>query len=258
MTIKELSIQIPYSGSRLLSGLLQYFEKTSRLFKLAFSSVKNFLFTIFSSIREARENRREIMQASGGGFQEKKFKYDFRKFKKYIPVFLIVVAVSGVTFFIIKGLGKGSDQTSTQVEVMGASKTADLNKEFKFPLKDESGENVAEVKYMIEKVELRKEIIVKGQKAEAIQGRIFLILNLKITNDFNQPIQINTKDYVRLSVNGNENEWLAPNIHNDPVEVQAISTQYTRVGFSIFETDKNLVLRLGEIDGEKEKFPIEI
>ena len=62
---------------------------------------------------------------------------------------------------------------------------------------------------------------------------------------------MNTRDYVRLTVN-NGSEWLAPDIHNDPVEIQAISTKYTRIGFPISDTDKKLKLQIGEINGDKE------
>ena len=83
-----------------------------------------------------------------------------------------------------------------------------------------------------------------------------MIINLKIVNTLKQGINVNAKDYMRLTVNGNNNELLAPDIHNDPVEVQAISTKYTRVGFAINESDKNYVLRIGEIDGGKESIKL--
>ena len=84
-----------------------------------------------------------------------------------------------------------------------------------------------------------------------------MIINLKIINDLNSCVQINTKDYVRLSLNGDKNVWLAPDIHNDPVEVQAISTKLTRVGFAISTSDKNIILRIGEINGAKTDIPVD-
>lgn len=147
---------------------------------------------------------------------------------------------------------KTSSSDSGKVSVKGASASQEINREFTFPLRDSSGEEVSQLKYMIEKAELRDEIIVKGQRANSVRGRTFLIVNLKISNEFNKPININTRDYIRLSVNGDEAEWLAPDVHNDPVEVQAISTKYTRVGFPINTVDTKLILRVGEIDGEKQ------
>lgn len=105
--------------------------------------------------------------------------------------------------------------------------------------------------------ELQDEIVIKGQKANAVKGKEFLIINLKLTNNYSKTIQINTRDYIRLSVNKSD-EKLAADIHNDPVEVQAISTKYTRLGFPIDETDKNLTLYVGEINGKKESITLNL
>lgn len=139
-----------------------------------------------------------------------------------------------------------------RIEIKGAKANIELNREFKFPLRDNTGEEVSNIKYIINSAELRDEIIVKGSRATAVKGRTFLILNLKIANEFDQTIEIDTRGYVRLTVNDNEDEKLAPDIHNDPVEVQAISTKLTRVGFPINDTDENLKLHVGEISGNKE------
>lgn len=152
---------------------------------------------------------------------------------------------------------ENSNDQSSRVEVKGARATQQIGREFRFPLSD-GEEDVSELVYTIEKVELRDEILVQGQKATAIEGRTFLIISVKLTNEFTQPIEIDTRDFIRLSVNGNEEEWLAPDIHNDPVEVQAISTKYTRLGFAINVSDKDLVLRVGEITGDKEFVELEL
>ncbi|KKQ25627.1 MAG: hypothetical protein US62_C0004G0020 [Candidatus Woesebacteria bacterium GW2011_GWA1_37_8] len=136
--------------------------------------------------------------------------------------------------------------------------TKEIKREFSFPLRNSKKEEVSTLKFSIETVEIRNEILVKGQRAQAVSGREFLIINLKVTNNFSNAIQLSTKDYVRLAVNGNENEWLAPDIHNDPVEVQADSTKYTRVGFPVNSTDKDFILRVGEINGSKETIKLEI
>jgi hypothetical protein len=145
---------------------------------------------------------------------------------------------------------------SGQVAVSGPKATETFNKEFDFPLSDSKGKQVGTFKYIIQSIDLRDEIVVKGQKATAIQGKTFLVINLKIVNDFSQAVQINTRDYVRLSINSNTNEWLAPDIHNDPVEIQAISTKLTRVGFAVNNTDHDIILRVGEINGTKTNLPV--
>lgn len=184
---------------------------------------------------------------------ERKRKINFGPLVKLIkPTFFAVIAgVILITVFktVTKSETSGAD---IDLSVKGASASQDINREFVIPLKNAENEEVSQIKFFIEKAELRDEIIVKGQKASATEGRIFLIITFKITNEYNQGVEVKTRDYFRLAVNGNEGEWLAPDIHNDPVEVQAISTKPTRLGFPINKTDKNLILRTGEIEGEKQ------
>lgn len=178
------------------------------------------------------------------------------RFKKFAPLLIIVFFVILALFVGARVVSLISRPPDSRVEVLGAKASQTINRERFFPLRDGAGTEVSQIKFAIESAELRDEIVVKGQRATAVKGRTFLILNLKITNDFNQAIEINTRDYIRLSVNGATGERLAPDIHNDPVEVQAIATKYTRVGFPVNDSDKNLLIHFGEIGGEKEQIPL--
>ncbi len=176
--------------------------------------------------------------------------------------FLGMVVVAGLVLVGGMKLLSSSNFSSNAKDKNSAVKSAlaaqDINKEYSFPLKNSKNEQIGSLKYMVEKAELMDEIVIKGQKATAVAGREFIVLTIKISNDFKQSISINTRDYVRLSVNGNEEELLAPDIHNDPVEVQAISTKYTRLGFPINTSDEKLVLLVGEINGEKERIELNL
>lgn len=138
-----------------------------------------------------------------------------------------------------------------KVQLPPAKDSLTINKELSFPIKDSVNKEVGNIKYILESADLRDEIIVKGQKATSVEGRTFLIFNLKLVNEADKGVNLKTRDFVRLSSN-NGGEWLAPDIHNDPVEIQAISTKYTRVGFPINETNKKFKLQVGEINGKKE------
>ena len=167
-----------------------------------------------------------------------------------IALLLSVWGIAKITQQASNSSATASDQQ--EITVAGPTASTQLNQEYSFPLKDGSGETVADLIYEISSAELRDEIIVKGKRARVAQGRTFLILNLKIKNDFNQAIEIDSRDYVRLIINGNEEEQLAPEIHNDPVEVQAISLKNTRLGFTIDDSFESLSLKVGEIAGDKE------
>lgn len=185
-----------------------------------------------------------------------------RSFKKFIPLILLVIIVLPViliganrifsTGSQVKGLAEKNTQNGTSLQI----KTKNFGKKlFTFPIRNSSGKEVMNFKYSVESAELLNEIYIKGQKATALKDKLFLIVNLKLTNDSKQGISINARDYVRLSVN-KKSEWLAPDIHNDPVEIQAISTKYTRVGFIVYTADANPELQIGEIDGTKQKIEL--
>ena len=189
------------------------------------------------------------------------FKLPNLPYKKLSIYALVGVAFLLVLWLVTKSLTNGSSSvagTSTQIKIKSAKASQMIEREFLFPLTDGNGVSVSQLRYFIEKAEKMDEIVVKGQRATAIKGRTFLIITLKIANDYNRAIEINTKDYIRLSVNGNQNEWLAPDVHNDPVLVQASSTKFTRVGFPINDSDQELLLRAGEIEGEKELIQLSI
>jgi hypothetical protein len=182
-----------------------------------------------------------------------------KKVSKKFPLSKSTIILIIVGIFIISAkliTKENSGDGSTKIEAKSAISTQNINQEFSFPLKDQHGGEIGTIKYMIEKAELRDEIIVKGQRATAAPGRAFIILSIKITNDFKQAVQVNTRDYVRLSVNNDTKELLAPEIHNDPVEVQAISTKSTKVGFPINTTDHDIILWVGELNAEKERIAI--
>lgn len=173
----------------------------------------------------------------------------------------IILIIGGVIFFLSnRSQSPQSSPTSTQ-EVNALQEPIQsvmIGKSYDIPLTDSAGAELANLKYEIESAETRKDILVKGSKATAIDGRVFLILNLKITNQSEKGVNVNTRNYIRLSSDAQRQEWLAPDIHNDPVEVQAISTKKTRVGFPINEADKNLVIQFGEIDGDKDQIDLNL
>lgn len=212
-----------------------------------FSSIKNHVLFFSQQITQK-------IKHAFSSFSQDRFQHNNRKFKKIIPIAILFIAV-GITILISARALRASTQTTTQdarVQIKGPKASTTINKEFSFPLLDAKGKEITRVTYLVESAELRDEIIVKGTRATAIQGRTFLIISIKITNNFDKALQINARDYIRLAINGESEELLAADIHNDPVQVQPISVKTTRLGFPINDTDKNITLKVGEIKGDKE------
>lgn len=184
-----------------------------------------------------------------------KFKFNKKSLKFILPVVIGLVILGGI-ISVVRSLPNAESRPvdNTVLSSPDAVATLNLNKEFNFPILDENGKEAGTFEYVIESASLQRQIIVQGQRASAIKGRIFLVLNLKLTNSEEQRIQLNTRDYIRLITSSKPEEQFAPDIHNDPVEVQAVSTKYTRVGIAIDEQDakKLIQLKVGEIGGEKQ------
>lgn len=227
--------------------------------KSALTSINTFF---FSTPADAASF--ETTSHSTNSFSSKKLKKFFKN-SPYLPFVVVFIVVLGIIVMVYRGMSKNAanvqgtqtNASTSQVAIAKPLAQETLNREFQFPIKDTTGKEVSQIKYEVQNVEQRNQIIIQGQTATAVAGRTFLILNLKITNTYDKSIQINARDYVRLSVNGSD-EKLAPDIHNDPVDVQAISTKYTRLGFPINTTDKNLILQVGEISGKKESINLNL
>jgi hypothetical protein len=190
------------------------------------------------------------------------FTRNIRGLKKWLPISIVIVAVLATLglagWTVKKALQFKSDSSDPRAIVSGAKASNEVNKDFGFPVNDSSGKEITRLKFKLQNAELRDEIIVNGKRATSVKGRTFLILTLKITNDSDNSLQIHVSDYFRLTVNGQNGEFMAPEIHSDPVLVQSISTKSTRVGFPINDTDKDKVLWVGEIKGEKQRVDLSI
>ncbi len=180
-------------------------------------------------------------------------------FPKNFPIVIIVGLLLAIAFFAGTKFGNGGSFNTfdERADAPSAIATQALNKSFKFPLLDSEGKEVSRIDYVVETANLQDAFIYQGKLAKAVKGRTFLIFNLKITNPYSKSIEINSRDYIRIKLN-NSSEQVAPEIHSDPVEIQADSTKYTRIGLPINDTDKNIVVLVGEIGEKKETIKLGI
>ena len=178
----------------------------------------------------------------------------------------ISIAEGAVIFYLLgkqensKSLAENISTTITPILSPFSSPTVsptpapykvELNKEYSFPLKDSLGESIGNITYRLKEYEVTKEVAVGGRKATTTGERSYLFVRLEIINHFESAVKINTRNYIRLSVN-NQESWFAPEVNDDPVEVLSLATKITSVGFPINDSDTNMKLQVGEPDGKKD------
>jgi hypothetical protein len=181
--------------------------------------------------------------------------------KNLLRLFILIGALAILGYFgftLLNDDTSANNSTTERIKVSDAIATTQIDRDFSFPIKNDAGEDLSQFKIVLDKAELRDQIIVQGKRATSVEGRTFLIVDIEIKNEYNRAVEIDTRDFFRLTMNGNEEMMLAPDIHNDPVEVQAISTKLTRIGFPVNDTDKSFVLHIGEINGNKERIDLNL
>lgn len=204
-------------------------------------------------VNNNKENFKIKLQSLRNKFGEK---YKIRAInKKYLIWAGVIIGALIVILIGLKVMSSSASSSNSQAQVSTLEKT-DIKRNFDFPILDDKGKEVGKISYELTSAELDKNILVQGKFATAVKGKLFFVVNIKLTNNQDKGISINTKDYLRLSVNGDTKELLAPSLHNDPVTVQPISIQYSRLGFVVTTEDENFVLQVGEIKGSKQKIEV--
>lgn len=236
----SLSHKSPSSPSALIAQTLDTFRSTQLFAKIS---------SLIADIQRGLNLNSNAQPGVGRRDQQNNW------LKPLLLIAAVVVLVVGGRAIISKASGASGGE---KVTIRPPRKTIEINREFTFPIRGEEGEESGRViKYVVEKFELADEIVVKGQRATAVTGRTFLIFSIKLINDEDVGIEIDTRDYIRASVN-NSDERLAADIHNDPVEVQPLSTKSTRIGFPTDDNVKHITLFVGEIKGDKEAIEVSL
>lgn len=223
--------------------------------KSSLKSIKNrvssqiYSFTDYADTSAAKAEDKSLPKAS---HHLNQFFEHNKKNMKFVPIVVIALVLMLAVGLFLRSSNRTVLGDNDKVSIEKSDKTQEVNKNFTFPVLDSQGDEAGKLQYTVQSAELRDQLVIKGQEAKAVEGRTFLIITIKLKNDTEHLISVNTRDFIRLKLNGSD-ELLAPTIHNDPVEAQAISTLTTRVGFSVpdDQTEK-MSLQIGEISKDKQ------
>ncbi|HEY5600724.1 MAG TPA: hypothetical protein VIK81_01405 [Patescibacteria group bacterium] len=174
--------------------------------------------------------------------------------KKAIFLTLAIAGIVLVAILYVLVLGGRTSGLKSAVTDLRMASTP-INRNLVFPIVDKDGKpSGIEVEMNVANAELIKRILIKGQPAQAKDGKIFLIYNLELVNDSNKQIKVRPVDLVRLV--DPSGKLFAPDIHNDAVEIEPTSTKKTRVGYVVDEGVKNFTLQVGEIGKDKQTIEV--
>jgi len=137
--------------------------------------------------------------------------------------------------------------------------TAKIDKSFDFSALNNQGKPVynTKIKFRVVSSEKTNQVTVKDQVYTAKNNKLFLIVNLELKNDASSAYNILPGDLVRLTYNSDSENKYAPDLHNNLVNVAAISTKIDRIGFVIPDNAKDFKLYIGELEGKKETVSVD-
>ena len=166
-------------------------------------------------------------------------------------LFILIVAIVS---FILGGLlvFRATRKSSSTSKPIAETK---LNQSVWVIGRDKNGDVTNDwVELAFTKAEKTKSVLVKGKSATAKDDKYFLVLYFEVKNKSNRALYILPMDLVRLVKS--EDKHFAPSVHQSIVEVRPISTKVSNVGFVVEKNEKDFVLKVGEVGGEKNEVKV--
>jgi len=172
--------------------------------------------------------------------------------KKWV-VLVAVVLVAG--FFVRSRFAASAESGSG--EVAGAEAEHMVGQAFFFQGRSAEGlltDQSLELEFV--NVAKQEEVLIRGQRAQAKNGKVFLVFEIALRNNTDQVLYLDPVDLVRWIET--EKDYVAPQVSQGNLEVRPQSTKKSNLGFVVPDAQKDFSLQVGELDGEKSTFEIEL
>jgi len=171
---------------------------------------------------------------------KKVFSFFFSKPSRIIFVVLAIFAAVGIySIFFSK---------SSTNNISG--KVVPLKQSFEVVAKTEDGRNT-NGKFKVDVISAYKadSLLVQGQRVIARNNKVFLVVNLEISNPYKVALYNQPVDSFRLI--GADSKKYAPTAHQGNVEIRPESTKTSNVGFVVPKEQKKFKVEVGDLNSDK-------
>lgn len=170
--------------------------------------------------------------------------------RKNIYLLILLVFLVGFAYFRLSAKKRASTSQNNQVGQKSVTLfgQADIKREFEFPLQQSRGKS--SLKFSLISAQLADTVANQGNPIQSNPDKQFLIIFLELQNNSQSPVQIDSRDFVRLI--DKEEKKYAPDLYNGLIEIPAISVKKDEIGFMVAADQKQFRIQVGEIEKEKE------
>lgn len=156
-------------------------------------------------------------------------------------VYLVIAAFAAVGIYTIFFSNNNSGVTG---------KLLPLKQNFEVVAKTKDGKNT-NGKFQVEVTSANKaeSLLIQGQRVIARNNKIFLVVNMEISNSYKVALYNQPVDSFRLI--GDDGKKYAPTAHQGNVEIRPQSTKTSNVGFVVPKDQKKFKVEVGDLNSDK-------
>lgn len=166
--------------------------------------------------------------------------------------FKIVVIVAVVV--LIGNFVARRNNSNADIQQIGSP--VSLQYDISIPAQNADGDTVnRDLKIKINDAQRQKRVLVKGNWVRAREGKIFIVVNMDVTNETRAILYGNPVDWARLVED--DVKKVAPSVHQGDLEIRPQSTKVTNIAFIVDENRSSATVELGRIWGLEDTINIE-
>jgi len=147
-------------------------------------------------------------------------------------------------------------RNNSNADIQQIGSPVSLQYDISIPAQNADGDTVnRDLRIKITDAQRQKRVLVKGNWVRAREGKVFIVVNMDVTNETRAILYGNPVDWARLVED--DVKKVAPSVHQGDLEIRPQSTKVTNIAFIVDENRTSATLELGRIWGLEDTIDIE-